>query len=429
MAAALENLAFPRSILDTDLYKLTMQQAVLQHFPDVQATYRFTNRSKNTEFSRRCIETFRASVALFTDLALTPSERDWLATKCSWFSKDYLDYLSSFRFKPEQVSITFIPSEGAPTGQVEIEATGPWAETILWEVPLMATLSETYFKIDNTDWNYDGQEELAFQKGKTLLEAGCSISEFGTRRRRSFRTQDIVVQGLVRASQQSDSNTRGRLGGTSNVNIPGSHFPKPVPPSQAGSLSCTIAHEWFMGIGALRGYEHVNDTALRLWEESYPNTPGLLTALTDTFSTEAFFKEILQNPERAKKWTGLRQDSGDPFIFAPRVKEIYEKLRINYREKLMIFSDALNVDKALKIQEQCNELGFERVSFGIGTFFTNDFRVLSSGSTEKSKALNIVIKLRSVNGLPCVKISDDLTKNTGDKDVVAHIKQVFDLEK
>lgn len=153
-----------------------MQQAVLQHFPDIQSTYRFTNRSANVQFSRQCIESFRASVArqrarvitesnptnplipVFTDLALTPSEREWLESKCSWFSESYLDYLSSFRFKPDQVSITFIPSsEGALTGQVEIEATGPWVEAILWEVPLMATLSETYFRIDNIDWNYDGQ--------------------------------------------------------------------------------------------------------------------------------------------------------------------------------------------------------------------------------------------------------------------------------
>ncbi|KAJ3558789.1 hypothetical protein NP233_g11431 [Leucocoprinus birnbaumii] len=421
MTTVLENPALPMSILDTDLYKFTMQQAVLQHFPDVQATYRFTNRSKNTEFSRKCIETFRASVALFTNLALTPSEREWLETKCTWFSQDYIDYLSSFRFNPEQVSITFVPnSDDSQTGQVEITASGPWAETILWEVPLMATLSETYFQVDSTDWSYDGQEELAFQKGRALLEAGCSISEFGTRRRRSFRTQDIVVQGLVRASQQSYTNTRGRLSGTSNVHLAHKYNLTPIG---------TIAHEWFMGIGALRGYEHVNNTALQLWEETYPNTPGLRTALTDTFSTDAFFKELVQNPERAQNWTGLRQDSGDPFVFGPRVKQLYQELGIDYRQKLIIYSDSLNVDKALKIQEQCNELGFEKVSFGIGTFFTNDFHTISSGLTEKSKALNIVIKLRSVNGNPCVKISDDLTKNTGDGDVVKHIKQLFDLEK
>lgn len=178
----------------------------------------------------------------------------------------------------------------------------------------------------------------------------------------------------------------------------------------------------------MRGYAHANNTALQLWEEVYPNAPNLLIALTDTFSTHVFFREIIQNPGRITSWTGVRQDSGDPFLFALRVKETYEKLGINYREKLIVFSDSLDIEKAINIQEKCNQLGFKKVSFGIGTFLTNDFCTLSSGSIEKNKPLNIVIKLSSVNGLPCVKISDDLTKNTGDKDVVDRIKQDFGLD-
>ncbi|KAF9448625.1 nicotinate phosphoribosyltransferase [Macrolepiota fuliginosa MF-IS2] len=418
MAAVLENPALPRSILDTDLYKLTMQQAVLRHFPDVQATYRFTNRNKNITFSRQFVDKYRASVSLFTDIILTPDERAWLESKCPYFTKDYLDYLSSFRFKPEQVHINFVPtSEDGLAGQVEISTSGSWVETILWEVPLLAILSETYFLVDDTDWTYDGQEELAYTKGKTLYDAGCWLSEFGTRRRRSSQAQDIVMQGLIRASKDN-TNPQGRLSGTSNVHLAHKYDLAPIG---------TIAHEWFMGIGALQGYEHVNDISLQLWEEAYPNTPALLIALTDTFSTDAFFNEISKNPARAIKWTGLRQDSGDPLLFAPKVKETYDKIGIEGRDKLVIYSDSLNVDKALKIKRQCDELGFKKVSFGIGTFLTNDFRTVSSGLKETSKAHNIVIKLATLNGQPCVKISDDLDKNTGDKDTVAHVKRVFNL--
>ncbi|KAF7773304.1 hypothetical protein Agabi119p4_5471 [Agaricus bisporus var. burnettii] len=416
MADILENKAFPSSILDTDLYKLTMQQAVLQHFPNVHAVYHFTNRTRTTSFSRQCVDNFQESVSRFTNLALTESERTWLESTCPYLSKDYLDYLSAFRFNPDQVSITFIPdSENNMSGQIEIEASGPWVETILWEVPLMATLSETYFQTDDTDWNYEGQEELAFDKGKTLFEAGCSVSEFGTRRRRSFQTQDLVVRALIHAAKEN-TNTGGRLNGTSNVHLARKYGSTPIG---------TIAHEWFMAIGALKGYENVNELALQCWEEVYAKTPTTLIALTDTFSTEAFFKEFMQDPGRAQKWTGLRQDSGDPLVFAPRVKEAYQALGINYREKLVVYSDALNVNKVLAIQKQCKELGFERVGYGIGTFLTNDFRRLSSG--EKSKALNIVIKIQSVDGRPCVKLSDDPTKNTGDKDTIEHIKEVFQL--
>ena len=137
---------------------------------------------------------------------------------------------------------------------------------------------------------------------------------------------------------------------------------------------------------------------------------------------------------RAHRWHGLRQDSGDPFVFGPRAKEVYERLGIDPREKTIVYSDWLNVDKAIALKKQCDEIGVNRehlfvlasglssatwfnacvcvyaAAFGIGTFFTNDFKSLSSQGKEKSKALNIVIKLASINGLPCVKISDDLTK-------------------
>lgn len=182
---------------------------------------------------------------------------------------------------------------------------------------------------------------------------------------------------------------------------------------------------------------------MKLWEDVYPD--GLLLALTDTFSTHAFFKvcvrtfydpgrarsprmqEFLQHPEQAKRWNGLRQDSGDPFVYAPHAREVYRQLDIDHTEKMIIYSDAVTVDKALKLNEQCHEYGFRckapdrwrgraadittvAGSFGIGTSLTNDFKSVSSGRKEKSKALNMVIKLASVNGKSTVKISDELSK-------------------
>ncbi|KAG6807603.1 hypothetical protein H0H93_001379 [Arthromyces matolae] len=108
---------------------------------------------------------------------------------------------------------------------------------------------------------------------------------------------------------------------------------------------------------------------------------------------------------------------------------MYESLGIDPRQKVIVYSDSLSVDKALRLQKQANELGLEKVSFGIGTFLTNDFKTASSGGLEKSKALNIVIKLSSVDGKPCIKISDDLTKNTGDKATLAHVKHLYELDK
>jgi len=128
-----------------------------------------------------------------------------------------------------------------------------------------------------------------------------------------------------------------------------------------------------------------------------------------------------------RKWHGLRQDSGDPFLFAPRAKRFYESLDIDPSQKAFVYSDALDVDKVLQLKAQCNDLGLQLATFGIGTFLTNDFQSVSSGYTIKSRALNIVIKLSAVDNLPCIKISDDLTKSSGDQGVVERVKQMFHL--
>ncbi|KAF7330408.1 Nicotinate phosphoribosyltransferase [Mycena venus] len=433
------HLPLPRSILDTDLYKLTMQQAVLRHFPATKASYKFTLRDKNVVFTKQAFKTFQKTLDRFGELALTESEHAWLKQTCPYFTDEYLSYLRDYRFKPkEQVRVNFVPtSTDGETGTLEIDTYGSWAETIFWEVPLMATLSEVYFQCVVTDWNYDGQKGfalhqhtfllLAYDKGRALLQADCIFSDFGTRRRRSYETQDIVVESLVRAYKDIES--KGRLSGTSNVHLAHKYNLTPVG---------TIAHEWFMGVAALKGYEDANSVAMNLWEDVYPN--ALLIALTDTFSSEAFFKSYASDKERAMRWQGLRQDSGDPFVFGRRAKEVFDSLGIDPSKKMIIYSDALNIDKALRLKEQANDLGLnglafltrlkltshtKPVSFGIGTFLTNDFK--KTASADVSKALNMVIKLSAVDDRPCVKLSDDLTKNTGDKDTVEMVKQIYHL--
>ncbi|KIJ66773.1 hypothetical protein HYDPIDRAFT_26195 [Hydnomerulius pinastri MD-312] len=404
-----------QSILDTDLYKFTMQQAVWKRFQGKEALYRFTHRDSDVFFPRKCVEEFKKCINNFGSLSLTEDEKTWLQGVCPYFTADYLEYLANFRFKPEQVAINFIPiSQDLQFGNVEIEASGPWEETILWEVPMMACLSELYFCIGATDWSYEYQKEITAQKAQALLQAGCTFSEFGTRRRRSFHIQDLVVSTLVEESMKLPN--QGCFFGTSNVYLAKKYNINPVG---------TIAHEWFMGIAALNGYENMNLEALRLWEGTYPN--HLLVALTDTFSTRVFFDDFAKDPELVRRWTGLRQDSGEPLDFAPKAKEMYEKIETGlFRTKSIIYSDSLTQKKALELKKQCDDIGF-KCSFGIGTFLTNDFKTKSSGYQEKSRALNMVIKLAEVDGKKCVKISDDLTKNTGDKSTVDSLKRKYGL--
>jgi len=154
--------------------QLSMQQAVLTHFPNIKATYRFTNRTLEDTFTRRCFELFKKSIrgylsrglsessnsvaVEFATLSLSPDERSWLEQTCPYLKRDYLDYLQNYRFQPDQVTIAFEPlPEDASRGHISIVADGLWVDTIMWEVPLMACLSELYFIVVNTDWDYEGQ--------------------------------------------------------------------------------------------------------------------------------------------------------------------------------------------------------------------------------------------------------------------------------
>jgi len=132
------------------------------------------------------------------------------------FPVDYVDYLSNYRFKPEQAKIVFVPAPGeSDLGTIELEFVGPWHETILWEVPAMSCLSEVYFKTMDTDWNYDGQAKRTHEKTRQMLSGGCLVAEFGARRRRSYEAQDIVIESMLRASQELKG--PGHVIGTSNV--------------------------------------------------------------------------------------------------------------------------------------------------------------------------------------------------------------------
>ncbi|PVF97240.1 nicotinate phosphoribosyltransferase [Serendipita vermifera] len=409
------------SVLDTDLYKLTMQQAVWRQpkFKDATARYRFNNRSTDMLFTVECVEKFRIVVNNLAKLQLTSKEKVWLKKTCPYFGDDYLDWLQEYRFKPDQVTVRLVPSDDDPTwGQIEMEAVGPWVETILWEIPLMSLLSETYFLIVDTTWKDENQEVRAYEKGKKLLEEGCIFSEFGTRRRRSFKTQDDVLAGLIRANQEPSAHSNGgKLLGTSNVYLAIKYDLMPIG---------TIAHEWFMAVAAIYGYEGCNMRALSLWEQAYsaPSGSSLYISLTDTFSTDVFFREFVNSPDHARKWR-LRQDSGDPMDFIRKAKQAYDTLGIDPKEKSIIFSDSLNLDKAIKIKNACTEAGLS-AGFGIGTYLSNDFQKADGGGP--SRALNMVIKLRSINDIPCVKISDEVGKHTGQVEAVDEVIRLLHIK-
>jgi len=377
------------SILDNDLYKFSMAQAVLELYPDAEVTYKFINRGTQ-RFGYKFLESLKNEIAKMATLSLSDEEYEWVKTACPYFKPAYLAYLKNYRFNPAEVE-THIRKNG----DLSIVVSGKWHSTILWEVPLLALVSEVYFSTIKTKWKIDGQDAKAFNKGQALFEAGVKFADFGTRRRRSFDIQDLVVEQLA---------TSGKTGfvGTSNMFLAMKHNVKPIG---------TMAHEFIQAMSALESLNHANRFAMEKWLEVYPNVLGIV--LTDTYGSDAFFKEF--DSVLANRYDGVRQDSGSPIEFGERAIEHYKNLGIDPRTKTIIFSDSLNTDKAIAINNHF--AGQVKIAFGIGTHFTNDF--------DKSPALNIVVKLYAVNDFSIVKLSDDKGKETGDPSAVKAVKWIY----
>jgi len=375
------------SILDTDLYKLTMQRAVLDYCPGVNVKYVFNNRRPEGRFTERFMDRLQFEVKEMGQLRLTTEESNFLHKSCPFVGREYLGYLANFRLTPEHVQTELKDEE------LRLQIEGSWEETILWEVPLMAIISQVYFEVCDTEWKFDRIEQLQKIRNKGRKLVGYKHADFGSRRRRSFETQDLVVKTL-----------KDNVGfvGTSNVLLAMMHDVRPLG---------TMAHEWIMGISALEGLRHANRHAMRAWSQVYKGWLG--TALPDTFGSEAFFGDF--DHYLARLFDGVRHDSGEPLKFTDKVVAHYKSLGIDPMTKTIIFSDGLDVHEATRIAIYCyNKIG---CSFGIGTNFTNDF--------EGSKPLNMVIKLAECNVVPVVKLSDTPTKAIGDKDALRVAKWTF----
>ena len=329
-----------------------------------------------------------------------------METTCLYFNDAYLHFLDSFRLKPsEHVQSSWTASSDTGSaddvGDLELHVEGLWLDTILYEIPLLALTSEAYFKFCDKDWTYEGQRKKAYEKGTMLLEGSCIFSEFGTRRRRDYHTQDLVMQGLREAAQKGiESSWKGKLSGTSNVHFAMKYGVPPVG---------TVAHEWFMGIASITDYENANEAALRYWVSCFGE--GVLgIALTDTFGTPVFlkaFKQTMPTSLRAKTdavttripaatstpgieseniadgvidegqersyaqiFQGVRQDSGNPLEFVAIMRDFYDSQGIT-EKKTIVFSDSLNIELCLEYRKAAEEADF-LPTFGVGTFLTSE---------------------------------------------------------
>ena len=366
------------SLLENDLYKFSMGQAIYHHFSDYKPTWTFKCRNKDVVFSDDVVEEIKHQIRMYCALRFDEEELEYLHN-IRWIKGSYVDFLRLWQ--PRYEDFHFGRDE---EGNFTLETTGTWLNTSLYEVPTLAIINEVYFRM-----NHDYKQLLEDYKKRALekclkLQSGeyelNSFSEFGLRRRLSGEAQDHIVKLL-----QETQNPASRYVGTSNVYLAKKYGLTPVG---------TMAHEWIMCVGQgdhKNNPAYSNYFALEAWVDEYGVLNG--TALTDTITTDCFLRDFRLT--FATLFSGVRHDSGDPFVWGDKMIAHYESLGIDPKTKTLLFSDSLNFEKATKIcryfKDRC------KVAFGIGTYLSNDTSV---------EALNIVMKVTKCNGQDVAKISD-----------------------
>lgn len=368
------------SLLENDMYKFSMGQAIYHQFPHYKTTWTFKCRNKGIKFTKEMIEEIKNQIQEYCKLRFTEDELKYL-DGIKWIRGSYVDFLRLWQPRYEDFEIT----DNSECG-LAIEAKGTWLNTSMYEIPVLAIVNEVFFRKNyNYDELFESFKEKLENKIKYLINGTYDIgifSEFGLRRRLSGEAQDLAVKLLC---ENNSMYHNSKCIGTSNVYLAKKHGVSPVG---------TMAHEWIMCVG--QG-EHKHNPAYSNWYslEAWVKEYGVLngTALTDAITTDCFLRDFQLT--YATLFSGVRHDSGDPYEWGEKMIFHYTSLGINPTIKTLLFSDSLNFEKAHNLYAHFNSRA--KVAFGIGTFLSNDTNVAP---------LNIVMKTTSCNGQDVAKISD-----------------------
>ncbi len=366
------------SLLETDLYKFSMGQAIYHNFPDYTTTWSFKCRNTDVKFTPEMVDEIKRQILAYCDLTFSEEELTYLAS-IKWIKKSYVDFLRLWHPRYEDFTI----GTDAACG-LSIETNGTWLNTSMYEIPTLAIVNEVYFRMAyDYDELYASFEEKLDEKIALLSNGTCKIgafSEFGLRRRLSAEAQELAVMKLKNAKLDGSL-----FVGTSNV-----YLAKELSVTPVG----TMAHEWIMCVGQ-GNHKHnpaySNWYALDYWVKEYGILNG--TALTDAITTDCFLRDFQLT--YSTLFSGVRHDSGDPIEWGEKMIAHYESLGIDPKTKTLLFSDSLDFKRANDIYAHFN--GKAKVAFGIGTYIANDTKV---------PALNIVMKTTACNGQDVAKISD-----------------------
>ena len=381
------------SLLDTDLYKFNMNMVMFHKHTNLNGKYLFKCRNEDVVFTEEMAEEINAQIDHLCTLKFSEDELNYL-NSISFIKSDYVEFLRLWHPIRRYVTCNL-----SPDGSLFIEVDGPLFSVMQFEIYLLEIVNEVYFRMK---YDYLELVEAAKEKLSGKLQAinegkyTFKFAEFGCRRRLSREWQDYVIKEML--------NTKTCVG-TSNVYFAMKYNCKPIG---------TYAHEYVQMYQGIPGVTlaYTNKVAMEEWFDEFQGDNG--TALTDTLGTDLFLMDF--NKLQATCYTGVRHDSGDPIEWGEKIIDHYKNLRIDPTTKTLLFSDALDFDRAQEIYDHFK--GRAKVSFGIGTFLSNDTNV---------DPLNIVIKLQYVNGHPVAKLSDTPGKAMCQKeDYLTYLKSAVD---
>lgn len=384
------------SLLDTDLYKFTMMQVVLHHFPAAHVEYRYKCRTPNVNL-QPYLDEIRAEIHELCQLRFTEAELQYLRG-LRFMKSDFVDFLGLFHMPEKCITV----SPGALPGEIDISVKGPWLHTILFEIPVLAIVNEVYFRnvCRQPAWE-EGRKRLQLKMQLVTDDPALvdfRVAEYGTRRRFSKQWHEEVVLTM---KAQMGSN----FAGTSNLGLAMKHGVTPLG---------TMGHEYLQACQALG--PRLRDSqvfALEVWAKEYRGDLGI--ALSDVYGMDAFLRDF--DMYFCKLFDGARHDSGDPFAWGERLVAHYVANRADPRTKTLVFSDALTIPRAIELAKHF--AGRCKISFGIGTNLTNDLG---------HEPLQIVMKMVRCNGQPVAKVSDAPEKTMCDDPAyLAYLRQVFEL--
>lgn len=399
---------------DNDLYSYTVQYYILRTYPRAEVRYSFFDRN-NTRYPEGFGKLLQEQINGMKDVAITEEEIEFMKRKVYFLPDWYYDFLRGYHFNPSEVHI-----HQDQSGYLSIMIEGKWYSTIMWEMPILSTISELMHIINGDIEKVDREAEYnrAFDKALKALKGGLTISDMGTRRRFDFQNHHDVIKAFCDAVKYSQKdNTQiytGKFVGTSNV-----WFAKEFDLIPIGTMS----HQVISAEECVSGVFECNYNVMDKWSKCYDGDVGIY--LYDNFGDKVFFSNL--SKRLAKTFDGLRVDSGDEKEQTEKIIKKYQHLNIDPSSKSIVYSNALTIDKAIELHNWLE--GRMKDSYGIGTHLMAD--VMNAETNEKFPYSNIVIKLvgfritESREWQDCVKLSNDKGKTLGNKEKCEYIQKMI----